>query len=255
MVRSGKKVCPSVTREGSTIVMATFAPVAGAAAAAAEEAAAPRRHPEAEGQDTTGGGADFEMGERQNAPAPGNRQSRRKRTEHMKKGVAEETMSDWYRPGTIQFGLKRSVTNGAGKVSRVPQSRLAGACRAYGKFFDVEGATSVQQDETLADHPLTKDTDIAARKRMLGALLDRQEATAHERDWAAVENWVLLCYPTSSIAATIRIWGEAAQCEPGSREGDNFPEGCVFRPLPMKMVQSMMEVYMGRRGEIVILLS
>ena len=52
-------------------MISTFAPVAGAAAAAAEEAA-PLRQPE--GQDTIGGGVDFEMGEGQNAPASGNRQ-------------------------------------------------------------------------------------------------------------------------------------------------------------------------------------
>ena len=237
---------PSLLTKSS--MSTTFAPVAGAAAAAAEEAT-PRRPPADE--DTTGGGGDFECEEEQHpstAGLTGNRQGRRRRGQKAKKGVSEEDMSDLKRPGTEQFGLHRIVQDGAGKSSRVPQSRLARACRTYGAFPDAVGAIPDRDDE-FANHPLSEKTNEAVLRRAFAGLLERQEAGNHERDWAAIENWILLCYPDSGYADTIRIWEAAGRGEPGSKKGEKFPEGCVFRPLPKRMVQSMIEVYTGRRGE------
>ncbi|KAJ1469748.1 hypothetical protein T484DRAFT_1754273, partial [Baffinella frigidus] len=229
--------------------MACRAPIAGAAAAAAEEGAP--AHPPAT-EDAVGGGADFEMQEE--APASLPRQTKRRSNQQKKPGEQEDSQADFHRPGTLQYGLHRAVTTGAGKELQVPECRLVRCCRAYGKWMPSPAGVDGDQDpfgedDELASHPLAQSTSEACSSRAFGGMLDRQEATAHEKDWAAVENFALLCYPKSKFAALIRLWEEAGNGGPGSKKGQDFPEGCVFRPVPKMIVQAMMLVYTGARGE------
>jgi len=142
------------------------------------------------------------------------------------------------RPGMTEFGVR----NKEGKII----SLLARFAKKWRRWPSRNGL-EVQPGDDLDRWCFTLCADEAG-----GFALTGESHEQNMDDWAAIEGWAQMAYPghpwVTGFLAALRREGE-----PGVPVLDTMPDDCMFEPLPKIILVTMLQVYVAKLGERIVL--